>query len=463
MKNKTSLKKLFNNLVIKISLTTIILSLLILLSWILWINHYPRDYYHKEYQPTFTKKVQFEFESYDNKPKIDIPKTDEQFSYVILKDGFIYEEKGDFKKTDINKLAKISFDDSFVQENTMYSFVKLDTDQDVKILMTYPAFSTGNRIIDKFNAGYQIFLIAGPFLIFIYSLQYFTKKLHNKIETDLKIIESNLKKIEQGDLEHSLPKLDNKEFNELSSKIDEMRVSLKETLEKLENQFSIQKHLFSSIAHDVRTPLTIISAESEMLELEVNSEKVKRRSQIIFSEVEQIDSLLTELLKFISLNSNQYSLKLQKFDLNKMIDLLINDFSSIALKKAVSMTLFTDNCENKIVSDFSMLNRVFSNIITNALDHTTTKGEISIIINNDLKNIRIIIENTGSQFPDNIISKDFIPLTVKEKSNHFGLGLYMSNVIISNLNGKLSLSNEKNNARVIIDLPHDLTSKIISN
>lgn len=454
MRNKYSLKKLFNNLVIKISLITIIVTILAGISWILWINVYPRDYYTNKYESKFTQLVIKEIDNIGFQNKLTTEIKDQRFDYIVMKNNNIFVKKGQFGDEELERLLDLSSNSySYVKKNTMYSYKKIDKNADIKILATYPAFSTGNRMIDKVNAAYQVLLIVCPFLVFLFTLHYQTKKLHKKIAGDFEIVESNLKKIELGDLEHPLPSFDNIEFNDLSSKINDMRTSLKESVGKLENQYSIQRHLFSSIAHDVRTPLTIISAETEMLEIENPEKKITDRTSTIFSEVKQINVLLTELLKIISLNSNQYSLNHECFDLVEMIRMTINEFESLAIKNSTTIELITNVEECRIVSDISMLNRVIGNLLTNAIDHTGDNINITISIDDLPNKVILQIENSGSQFPDNILLKDFIPLTGESKKYHFGLGMYMSNEIIKNLGGEMKLKNSKNKAIVRLELP----------
>ncbi|WP_230912611.1 histidine kinase dimerization/phospho-acceptor domain-containing protein [Agrilactobacillus fermenti] len=329
MRNNYSLKRSFSLLVVKVVISTVLSIAMVLIGWFLWLSIFPRNYYDKIYAPNFLNNVKKEIPNLLSTRTSMLQEKDSKFQYLILIDGRKVVKSSDFPKSKI-RLTKISSEtNSFVENHKVYVFEKLDQNPSVKVMMIYPAFSTGNPFVDYLNILFQYFIVASPFIFFIVFLSFFTSKLYKNIRWKFRIIESHLANIEAGDLSQPLPTFLDNEFGELSRQVNQMRIELKNLLDDSQQKAVVQKHLFSSIAHDVRTPLTVINAETEMLELLSENTEIKRTCAVITSEVSKVDQLLTELLKMARLNMDSYTLNCKKVDINDFLHEVFAEFSGL--------------------------------------------------------------------------------------------------------------------------------------
>lgn len=320
---------------------------LIFLLWLIWISIFPRNYYDNIYSESFLNPLKKEMPDLLSDKNPTIQNKDPKFQYLITINGKTKIKSNHFPVNDI-KLDETSKDThSFVENNNMYSFMELDNYPTVKILMIFPAFSTGNQVVDRINVVFQYFVMASPFVLFILFLSVFTTKLYSVILSKFKIIETHLKEIEVGNLSMALPNFNDREFDELSRQINQMRIALKKLLDKSQKKSIVHKQLFSSIAHDVKTPLTIIQAEAELLTLLSNDLAAQERGSVITSEVSRIDKLLTELLKITRLNTDSYTLKYEKINIIDMLHITILEFSSLYKTKEIKIQEhYNDNLRN---------------------------------------------------------------------------------------------------------------------
>ncbi|UTH16276.1 sensor histidine kinase [Macrococcus epidermidis] len=451
MKGK-SLKKSFVFTVIKIVVTTLLSIILVLSAWIIWTNIFPRDYYDSSYYPKIKKEVLVNKRNLISNKKVVIDNKDTRFAYGLYYKGKLIKYTDNFKLYNTDNLIDSTTSDSFVNDNLTYRVELLKND--LKIIAIYPAFSTGNSYIDIYNGILQNLLLVSPLFLFVCSLIYYTSKLYKNISNNFDDINSYLKYVEDDNLENDLRSFEEKEFQELSNSINLMKSKLKVLLVDQQEKIRIQNNLFSSLAHDIKTPLTIISAESEMLSLTHSKNKnSENRYDIIFSEISRIDKLVTELLTISKLNRYDYTLDIEKIDLKITINNLLREFNSLLIRKNIQVKFNISSSNFYIERDKLIINRVLQNIISNALEHIMNNGTLKIEIEKKNKKINLIISNTGSQFPEDYLNSEFIPFYSSKRQRdkkHFGLGLYMSNIMLSKINSQLFIQNKNNCAVVTI-------------
>lgn len=455
MKNNYSLKRSFNLLVIKVVTSTAISLVIILIFWLIWISVFPRNYYDKVYSKSFLNSIEKEIPDLLSGKINDVQNKDSKFQYLITIDGERQIKSDNFPNDEMKLNVTSSGTHTFVENNEMYSFKVFNQYPTVKILMIYPAFSTGNQVVDYINVVFQYFIVASPFILFILFLSIFTTKLYRAIRSKFKIVETHLKEIEEGNLATPLPNFDDREFGELSKQVDKMRIELKNLLDESRKKTKIQKQLFSSIAHDVRTPLTIINAETELLGILADDFTIQERCSVITSEVSRIDQLLTELLKITRLNTDSYTLKYEKLNIIDILHSTILEFSSLCKMRDIEIQEKHNHDSIIIYCDQLMITRILQNVISNAVEHVNIAGKIECTVNQTPIETIISINNTGSLFSDEYLEGGFLPFysnKLQREKEHFGLGLYMSDLMIRKMNGSISIKNINQRATVIITL-----------
>nr|WP_278972571.1 ATP-binding protein [Melissococcus plutonius] len=92
-----------------------------------------------------------------------------------------------------------------------------------------------------------------------------------------------------------------------------------------------------------------------------------------------------------------------------------------------------------------MITRIIQNILANAIEHVNNNGTIKCLVSDDPLKTTISISNTGSLFPEKYVAGEFMPFysnKIQREKEHFGLGLYMSDLMIKKMNGAISIKNE---------------------
>lgn len=230
-------------------------------------------------------------------------------------------------------------------------------------------------------------------------------------------------------------------FLGLQKKIGEYEAKAKEA-----ERANRMKSLFlANMSHEIRTPLNAIEGFSRvMCETESQEERMKYM-EIIESNNSRLLTLINEILDLSRVEAGEVSIKKSLTDLNELCRTLNNTFR-FRCPDTVNMVWEEPNMTVMLNTDGNRISQVFSNLISNALKHTT-QGSISYgyRLINDGQDVEFYVSDTGSgidpQDIDNIF-KTYVSKDADFIQNGFGLGLPLSKIIVEKLGGTISVSSK---------------------
>ncbi|MBN2348410.1 MAG: ATP-binding protein [Bacteroidales bacterium] len=197
----------------------------------------------------------------------------------------------------------------------------------------------------------------------------------------------------------------NAQLEERQIKIEEQAEELKSQKEELENT---NKHLtdlnstkdkfFSIIAHDLKSPFSVIYGYTEILHKEKDIlEKEDRDKYIdsVYQSSKRLFILLENLLQWAMTQTNQIIFKPQKFTFKELIDDIIILQKENILTKEIKLISNIDSSIN-IVADYNMIHVVLRNLLNNAIKFTAPGGQISMEIHKTNNILEFSIQDTGT-------------------------------------------------------------------
>jgi len=236
-----------------------------------------------------------------------------------------------------------------------------------------------------------------------------------------------------------------------SSEVSKLTDSFNNMLEELNNAFTSKKLFASHAAHELKTPLTNILTNIEVMQMEdePSSEDYKEVVEITKDNVERLTMLIQDLLYF---NAELDSDKFSNIETDTFFKKILEDLSTLLYGKSIRVHI---EGRTTINGDKDLLERAFFNLIQNAVKYNTESGEIRIVSNNDA----ITIEDTGIGIPEECLSQIFEPFYCVDKSRSrklggSGLGLSITKQIFDKHSLKISVSSEVGKGtKVVIKLP----------
>lgn len=251
------------------------------------------------------------------------------------------------------------------------------------------------------------------------------------------------------------------ELGELARTFNEMAVQLKKDVEELRRQEVWRRELIMNITHDLATPLTAIAGLGDSLIDGVNQsrEDYEATGRVIVRETLRLRRLVKDLHIMAKVEAGALHPQKQGLRLAPLVDevlaALVTEFErcQVEPRNAVSYTLPI------LPADADMLARVFSNLCTNALQHTPAGGCITIEARVQDKVCMIAVTDTGSGIPEDALPRVFerffrADSARQSSTGGSGLGLAIVRAIVKAHGGSVWAENVVGaGARIVFTLP----------
>jgi nitrogen fixation/metabolism regulation signal transduction histidine kinase len=302
--------------------------------------------------------------------------------------------------------------------NIPYFLSQIDVNQEIS-----------NFLVTIINLNAFIFLIAGVIALFI----------TNRITRSFSIIGDKMKAIRLGSTNEEIVWSRKDEIGELVKQYNIMVQQLGQSAEALakSEREGAWREMARQVAHEIKNPLTPMKLSIQYLQKAINNNQnnVKElTSNVANTLVEQIDHLskiAADFARFANIGNRHVEL----FDLRQVLTGL-KDLFSANPNVEINWQRLPD--EIIVRADKTHMNRLFTNLLTNAIDACEDTAGCKIDISEEVRDghILICVQDNGEGIPSELRSKIFTP-NFTTKSSGTGLGLAMSKSIIEQSGGEI--------------------------
>lgn len=222
--------------------------------------------------------------------------------------------------------------------------------------------------------------------------------------------------------------------------IRQLAETFNDMLGRLEGAFMSQRKLFEDLSHELKTPLTILKGEFEVVLKKMRApgeyEAILKSS---LEETNRIIKLAENLLFLARVDSKEVFPEKKMLDLNLLIHAIINSVKRAAEIKNIQL-VFTAGNELILNGDEGQLKILFLNLLDNAVKYTPQDGKIIIVTERAGQSARVTIKDTGIGIPKEDMEHIFDRFYRTDKSRDsagFGLGLSIAKAIANAHNGDI--------------------------
>lgn len=179
-----------------------------------------------------------------------------------------------------------------------------------------------------------------------------------------------------------------------SQEITAVAVAFNEMAESLYTSQKLRNNLVADVAHELRTPLSVIQSNlygilDDVYPLE------KSQITVLYDQTRLLSRLVNDLHQLSQAEAHQLAWHMQLTDLEKLLRDALIAFELVAEDKAIHLNIQIAENLPKIKADEERLNQVFYNLINNALRHTPTGGQIDIRVEALPDQIKITVADNG--------------------------------------------------------------------
>ena len=429
-----------------------------LITYIFAVLLYFKIQYNNKYPENFYEKQIPKIAAYIREKNTDLlsDKEEKGLKDIISGDGITYR----ILNSDGNTLYGTNKDKIFIGKKELID--KLNTTFMIKEKFAYvvPLDNDGKIegaviLFYELGTSYQsikrivvIIALLSPFVYFIVFTRLFSMLLVKKINLPLQLLIEASRKIREKDLDFEINYRSDNELGKLCNAFSEMKDELKRSLFA---QWKIEQErieMIEALAHDLKTPLSVIRVYSEaLIDADFSeNEKIEAYLNVIKGNAEKSSNLVMQMQYTSDLENANTNSVLRNVNLTEFLKKKISQYRFQAKQKEIDIVLNINSDLGCVMLDIDRLERILDNIFSNSLQYTPNKGSIKFFVNKENNKIVYEICDTGSGFTQKDMDKVFDRFYRGDKARsseggHLGLGLYIVKKLVEQLHGSVIIKN----------------------
>jgi len=212
-----------------------------------------------------------------------------------------------------------------------------------------------------------------------------------------------------------------------------------------------EQEYFSSIIHDIRTPMNAVMGFLELLHLREDDKDKKEYLEIALKSGETMVALINDALDISKMSSGKMSIEKIEFSPLDELSSVAKLFFNSAKEKNINLRAYYDpNFPQLVYSDFHRIKQIMNNLLSNAIKFTPKEGEIflDLLYDKERDGLTVSVKDTGIGIAKDMQKNIFTPYTQEKSSTSreyggTGLGLSIAQQLSILLGGKLELESEE--------------------
>lgn len=312
-----------------------------------------------------------------------------------------------------------------------------------KNTITWQPFSTGDAVA---YYGSYVAMIGLPVLfitigIGVAATIYYQKKLKIPIAQ----LQNGVEKIQEDNLDFHVEYNEDDELGELCCSMEKMRSELWQKQKALWESLEQRKLLNASVAHDIRTPITVLKGYLDYLEKMIPQDKLTE--DMLLDTVSSMQGAVNRLEQYVDCvrdveKIENIEIEKRPENVKRLLDEMRSNVQQLETNKEI---LISSNIMtmDEVQLDKSVLFRIFENLLQNALRYAKKQVRINISQKKDF--LILTVEDDGNGFAGKDLEKAATVFYSSDKEGqHFGIGLSICRILCEKHGGLLSISNNKN-------------------
>ncbi|ROR31492.1 HAMP domain-containing protein [Mobilisporobacter senegalensis] len=314
------------------------------------------------------------------------------------------------------------------------------------------AVNNVNRIMDQPEVGNQHILLTVVVVIIaiILFVAYFLL-LTKDFASYLDEIVVGINEISAGNFDTRIDIKNEDEFTLIASRINKMADDVKRIMENERKNEHVKNDLITSVAHDLRTPLTSIIGYLDLVSSgkELDDDTKNQYVTIAYNKSKRLEKLIEDLFTYTKFSTGEVSMHPCEVDMVKFMEQLVDEFYPSFQEVGLDYEFKSSHNQAIIIADGDLLARAIANLISNAVKYGRDGKSIKIEITKHIEHVVITVTNYGELIPDKDISNIFdrfyrVETSRSRETGGTGLGLAIAKNIIKMHGGSITAKSDFN-------------------
>lgn len=302
------------------------------------------------------------------------------------------------------------------------------------------------RLLDKSYICLAVGLaVIVGIMLFIFYFLLLTRKFSNYLGEILVGINA----VSNGDFTTRIEIKNDDEFALIASRLNKMTDDIRMLMDNERKNEHMKNDLITSVAHDLRTPLTSIIGYLDLARYDKKlSDQVRDKYiSIAYDKSKRLEKLIEDLFSYTKYSSGEVALFVTEIDIVKLMEQMVDEFYPSFQENELEYDFYTNDNSISVMADGDLLARAFANLIGNAVKYGRDGKSVKIKVIKNIDTVTISIINYGEVIPDkdleNIFDRFFrVENSRSRDTGGSGLGLAIAKSIILMHNGTIKASSD---------------------
>lgn len=367
-------------------------------------------------------------------------------TYGIFNTNYQYID-GNMNRNIVDSAEKVIKNGS----TSKYRFYVIPRNDGYCVIQYSVAAKFNNNFLNKLFPSPEIILIFLFLVVFIVLLVVNAAILGRRLKKELKPLLGVVDQIQKKELEFDMEYSTVREFNQVLIALNDMKLALSQSLKKAWESEQMRKSHILALAHDIRTPLTIMKGNAELIREETELEPIYEDASLICGNIDKIEryiKLLIEATKSeftVSKNNETHTLA-------PFLNRIIKETKDLCKTKGMELVTTVSHQNETIFVDQELITRAIMNIIKNAIEHSSSATKICASFVYEEGILQVSIEDFGSGFSEealNNATKQFYTDRKERSNENYGLGLYIASEVAKAYEGTIEFFNKSDEGAIV--------------
>lgn len=297
-----------------------------------------------------------------------------------------------------------------------------------------------------------VIMAAGVYCSSFYKL---SKKYFNRLDN----IDASVTNMAMGEFDVRLEEDETTQLGIISTNINNMAKRFDEILKENKKSEESRTELITSIAHDLRTPVTSVMGYLQLvISKELDDETRDKYIRVAYDKSIRLEHLIEDLFTYTKFSIGNYPLQYSKIDIGTLLEQMVDEFYPQFMEEDLNCT-FTGGSNLNIEADGELLARLFANLLSNSIKYGKEGKSIKVeaMKEND-DNVCVKVTNYGRIIPKDDLERIFDRFYRVESSRSrttggTGLGLAIVNEIVTLHKGTIEVTSGMEGTVFTVRLP----------
>ena len=227
--------------------------------------------------------------------------------------------------------------------------------------------------------------------------------------------------------------------------------------EKEREMYVSKVNFFTNIAHEIRTPVTLINCPLEsLLEMDIENAEIRKNLETMKKNTSELQNLISQLLDFRKVGENKFQVSFSTINFPDFMQDIYARFEPTAAQNNKQVTINISHANLPIQADREGMTKILSNLFSNAL--TYSDHRIVVDVRTHENQLVFRISNDGRLIPKELKERIFDPFYQMEQNKNrestSGIGLSLARSLAELHNGELFLDvNDASNNTFVLNIP----------